>query len=63
MIRIITVEREFGAGSASIAKALAERLHWKLWDEALTSEIALWRRRIHRRWNGWKSAWTLCFIV
>src|ERR1700690_3599067 len=40
MIRIITVEREFGAGGAAIAEKIAERLGWKLWDQALTAEIA-----------------------
>lgn len=40
MIRIITVEREYGSGGAAIAQRLAERLGWKLWDQALTGEIA-----------------------
>jgi len=40
MIRIITIEREYGAGGSAIAKKLAERLDWKLWDQALTAEIA-----------------------
>ena len=40
MIRTITVEREYGAGGGAIAKKLAERLGWKLWDQALTCEIA-----------------------
>ena len=40
MIRVITVEREFGAGGTIIAEKLAERLGWKLWDQALTAEIA-----------------------
>lgn len=40
MIRTITVEREYGAGGGVIAKKLADRLGWKLWDQALTSEIA-----------------------
>ncbi len=39
-IRVITVEREFGSGGAFIAEKLAKRLGWKLWDQALTSEIA-----------------------
>lgn len=39
-IRIITVEREYGSGGAAIARSLAERLNWKLWDEELTAEIA-----------------------
>jgi cytidylate kinase len=39
-IRVITVEREFGSGGAIIARRLAERLGWKLWDEGLTAEIA-----------------------
>jgi cytidylate kinase len=40
MIKIITVEREYGAGGGEIAEALAKRLGWKLWDQALTEEIA-----------------------
>ncbi len=40
MIRTITVEREYGAGGGVIAKKLAERLGWKLWDQQLTCEIA-----------------------
>ena len=40
MFRVITVEREFGSGAAVIARELASRLGWKLWDEALTEEIA-----------------------
>ena len=40
MIRTITVEREYGAGGGAIAKKLAERLGWKLWDQSLTCEIA-----------------------
>ena len=39
-VRIITVDREFGSGAAVIARLLAERLGWKLWDQRLTSEIA-----------------------
>ena len=40
MIRTITVEREYGAGGGAIAKKLADRLGWKLWDQELTCEIA-----------------------
>ena len=40
MIRIITVEREFGAGGTPIAQKLADQLGWKLWDQSLTTEIA-----------------------
>lgn len=40
MIRIVTIEREFGCGGPDIAKNLAARLGWKLWDELLTLEIA-----------------------
>ncbi len=40
MIRIITLEREYGCGGSEIAQRLAERLGWKLWDELLTREIA-----------------------
>lgn len=40
MIRIITIEREYGSGGAEIAKRVAARLGWKLWDQLLTNEIA-----------------------
>jgi cytidylate kinase len=40
MIRIVTVEREYGCGGGVIARRLAERLGWKLWDQQLTEEIA-----------------------
>jgi cytidylate kinase len=40
MIRVITVEREYGSGGADIAKQIAGRLGWKLWDQLLTEEIA-----------------------
>lgn len=40
MVRVITVEREYGSGGAEIAKALADRLNWELWDQSLTNEIA-----------------------
>jgi cytidylate kinase len=40
MFRLITIEREFGCGAASIAERLAERVGWKLWDHRLTEEIA-----------------------
>lgn len=40
MIRTITIEREFGAGGATIARLLAERMGWTLWDQNLTAEIA-----------------------
>lgn len=40
MIRTITIEREFGAGGATIAEKLAAQLGWKLWDQNLTAEIA-----------------------
>ncbi|MGE5217019.1 MAG: AAA family ATPase [Chloroflexota bacterium] len=40
MIRVLTIEREYGSGGPVIAKKLAERLGWKLWDQLLTQEIA-----------------------
>jgi hypothetical protein len=40
MIRIVTVEREYGSGGGEIAQLLSERLGWKLWDQLLTEEIA-----------------------
>lgn len=40
MIKIVTVEREYGCGGGEIAQRLAEFLGWKLWDHLLTEEIA-----------------------
>ena len=40
MIRVITIEREYGCGGGVIAQKVAERLGWKLWDQLLTCEIA-----------------------
>ena len=40
MIRVLTIEREYGSGGGEIAAAVAQRLGWKLWDQALTNEIA-----------------------
>jgi cytidylate kinase len=40
MIRVITIDREYGSGGAEIASKLAERLGWQLWDQKLTDEIA-----------------------
>jgi cytidylate kinase len=40
MIRVVTIEREYGSGGADIAKRIADRLGWKLWDQLLTNEIA-----------------------
>jgi len=40
MIRVITIEREYGSGGGDIAAKVAARLGWKLWDQLLTEEIA-----------------------
>ena len=40
MIRVINIEREYGSGGAGIAEKLAQRLHWKLWDQSVTAEVA-----------------------
>lgn len=40
MIRVISIEREYGSGGGEIAKKVADRLGWKLWDQLLTNEIA-----------------------
>jgi cytidylate kinase len=39
-VRVITIEREYGSGGADIARLLADRLGWALWDQRLTDEIA-----------------------
>lgn len=40
VIRIVTIEREYGCGAADIAQKLSQCLGWKLWDQQLTQEIA-----------------------
>jgi cytidylate kinase len=40
MTKILTIEREYGSGAAAIARNVAARLGWKLWDQLLTDEIA-----------------------
>jgi len=40
MIKIITIEREYGCGGGEIAQLLATQLGWRLWDQLLTEEIA-----------------------
>src|SRR5580704_7339312 len=40
MFRIITVEREYGAGGSLVAAELARRKGWQLLDQQLTCEIA-----------------------
>lgn len=40
MIKVITIEREYGCGGGVIAQKTADRLGWELWDQLLTTEIA-----------------------
>ena len=40
MIKIVTIEREYGCGGGEIAQLVATQLGWKLWDQLLTEEIA-----------------------
>jgi cytidylate kinase len=40
MVKIVTIEREYGSGGGEIAHLLASQLGWKLWDQLLTEEIA-----------------------
>src|ERR1700676_3267602 len=40
MIKIVTIEREYGCGGGEIAKKLADEFGWKLREQLLTEEIA-----------------------
>jgi len=41
MVRVITVEREYGTQGAEFARRLAEHLNWTLLDHSLLEEVAL----------------------
>ena len=40
MVRVLTIEREYGSGGGEIAAMVAKRLGWTLYDQLLTNEIA-----------------------
>ncbi len=40
MIKILTIEREYGSGAGGIAETIAKQLNWTLWDHEITCEIA-----------------------
>lgn len=40
MVKIITVEREYGSGAGAIASKLAQQTGFELWDQAISTEIA-----------------------
>ncbi|HUA00113.1 MAG TPA: cytidylate kinase-like family protein [Candidatus Aquilonibacter sp.] len=40
MIRVLTIDREYGSGGGEIACRVAKRLGWTLYDQLLTNEIA-----------------------
>lgn len=40
MVKILTIEREYGSGASEIAQRVSEQLGWKLWDQYLTDQIA-----------------------
>ncbi len=44
MTNVITIEREYGSGGGAIARSLANRLGWSLWDREISAEIA---KRLH----------------
>ena len=44
MIQVVTIEREYGSGAAAIAKLLGDRLRFRVWDSAITEEVA---KRLH----------------
>jgi cytidylate kinase len=40
MIKVITIDREYGSGGSVIAEKIAAQRGWTLWDQNLTCEIA-----------------------
>lgn len=40
MIKVITIDREYGSGAPAIAEKVAQQRGWTLWDQSLTCEIA-----------------------
>jgi cytidylate kinase len=45
-VDIVTVSREYGAGGSEFAHALGDRLGWRVFDQAIVSEVA---QRLHLR--------------
>ena len=63
MIKVLTIEREYGSGANEIAQKVSDRLGWKLWDQLLTTEIA--RQSGMRQactWSSMRSAAIRCTI-
>jgi hypothetical protein len=40
MVKIVTIEREYGSGVDESAQLLATQLRWKVWDQLLKGKIA-----------------------
>lgn len=40
MIRVVTIEREYGSGAAAIGRELGERLGFSVWDQGITEAVA-----------------------
>jgi len=40
MVKIVTIEREYGSGVDESAQLLAMQLRWKVWDQLLKGKIA-----------------------
>ncbi len=40
MVRVVTIEREYGSGAAAISRAVADELGFQLWDREINQEIA-----------------------
>jgi hypothetical protein len=46
VIRIITIDREYGCGVADIARELAARTGWKLWDLLLMFWLGIFSAKV-----------------
>ena len=63
MIKVLTIEREYGSGAAAIAQKVAARLGWKLWDQLLTDEIADGWSVTGDTWSSTRNEETRCTTV
>jgi hypothetical protein len=62
MIKLLTIEREYGCGGGDIRPQAVGAIGWTLWDQLLTSEVARRATVNSRRSNAAKNVSVRCII-